>query len=235
VARGLEKRPTLLGLERALAQLEGTRGQQLGLIARTEQAIGEAKLQIASLRNTQAKEVAAELRDAQTKLGELEDRLRAAADIQGRTQIAAPQSGRVVNLRHYTPGGVVKPGEPLLDVVPQDDKLVIEARVSPLDIDTVHAGLDAEVKLTAFKQRRLPVLVGQVTSVSADALVDERTGQSFYTAQIELAADELARLNDIHLYPGMPAEVLVLTGARTPLEYFLDPLRDSFRRAFRED
>ncbi|MBM1174717.1 HlyD family type I secretion periplasmic adaptor subunit [Microvirga arabica] len=235
VGRGLEKLPRRLSLERALAQLEGAKGQQLGLIARTEQAIGEAKLQIASLRNAQANEVAAEIRDAQTKLGELEERVRAAADIQSRTTITAPAAGRIVNLRHFTPGGVLKGGEPLLDLVPSADKLVIEARVSPLDIDTVHAGLDAEVKLLAFKQRRLPVLNGKVTLVSADALMDERTGQAFYTAQIELAGDDLIRLRDVQLYPGMPSEVLVLTGQRTPMEYFLDPIRDSFRKAFRED
>lgn len=233
--RGLEKKPRLLALEKQRAQLEGYKGQQLGLIARAEQTIGETRLQIVGLRNAAVKDVTAELRDAQTQLAELDDKLRAAIDVQERTEIVAPQAGRVVKLRHFTSGGVLKPGEALLDVVPQHDKLIIDARVAPIDIDTVHPGLDAEIKLSAFKQRSLPVIIGKVLSVSADALSDDRTGQSFYVAQIELDAAELGRLKDVQLYSGMTAEVFILTGSRTALRYLLDPLFDSFRKAFRED
>ena len=233
--RGLEKKPRLLVLEKQFAQLEGVKGQQVGLMARAQQAIGETKLQIAGLGNNEAKEVTAELREVQAKLAEFDDKLRAAVDVQERTEILAPQAGRVVKLRHFTLGGVLKPGEPLLDVVPQLDKLVIDARVSPVDIDMVHPGLDAEVKLSAFKQRSLPIILGKVQSVSADALSDDRTGHTFYLAQIELEPAELRRLKGIQLYSGMTAEVLILTGKRTPLRYLLDPLSDSFRKAFRED
>ncbi len=187
------------------------------------------------LRNQRAAEIAAELRDAQTKLAELQDRLRAASDVRDRTDILAPQDGRIVSIRNVTPGGVVRPGEPIMDLVPVDDEMVIEAQISPLDIDTVHPGLAAEVKLTSYKQQRLPILIGEVVSVSADALTEERTGADYYLAEIQFTPKQLEILEDVRLYPGMPAEVLVVTGERTPFEYLAQPVRDSFRRALRED
>jgi HlyD family type I secretion membrane fusion protein len=130
---------------------------------------------------------------------------------------------------------VVKPGEPILEIVPRDDRLVIESQVQPHDIDGVRAGLPAEVRLLAYKQRRTPTLRGTVIYVSADALTNERTGQPYYAARIEIPPEELARLgNGAELYPGMPAEALIATGERTALQYLLDPVRDSFWRAFRE-
>lgn len=233
--RGYEKRPRLLALERELAKLNGDRGEQLGMIARAEQAIGEARLKIADLRNAQSKEVTAELRDVQIRLNELEDRLRVANDVQARTEILAPQAGRVVQLRHVTPGGIIRPGDAILDLVPINDEYVIEARISPLDIDTVHPGLDAEVRLTGLSQRRLPILLGKVVTVSADALTDERTGATYYLTEISLPLEQLPLSEDVQLHPGMPCDVLVVTGNRTPFEYFIDPIRDSFRKAFREE
>lgn len=233
--RGFETRSRMLSLERELAKVEGDRGEQLGLAARAEQSIGEAELQMVDLRNQRAAEIAAELRDAQTKLAELQDRLRAASDVRDRTDILAPQDGRIVSIRNVTPGGVVRPGEPIMDLVPVDDEMVIEAQISPLDIDTVHPGLAAEVKLTSYKQQRLPILIGEVVSVSADALTEERTGADYYLAEIQFTPKQLEILEDVRLYPGMPAEVLVVTGERTPFEYLAQPVRDSFRRALRED
>lgn len=232
--RGFEKRPRLLALERELAQLRGEQGEQIGLIASAEQSISEAKLQIADLKNTRRDEVNAELQETRTRISELADRLRAARDVETRTAILAPISGRIVQLRQVTAGGVVKPGEPILDIVPSDVELVIDARISPIDIDSVHAGLEAEVKLTAFKQRSLPILIGTVTSVSADALTDERSGASYYTAEVRLTEEQRKMLQGLELYPGMPADVLVMTGERTPLQYFVEPIQDSFHKAFRE-
>lgn len=235
VKKGIERRPRLLALQRELAKLQGDRGEQQGMIARSQQAIGETKLQIADLNNKRLSEVSAELRDTQTQLSELEERLRAAADVSRRTEILAPEAGRVVQLRHVTPGGVLRPGDPVLDLVPEEKKFVIEARVSPFDIDTVHAGLDAEIKLNSVKQRHLPILIGQVISVSADVLTDQRTGASYYMAEVNLPDQEVAKLEDVQLYPGMPVDVLIVTGNRTPLEYLVGPIQDSFHRAFRED
>jgi HlyD family type I secretion membrane fusion protein len=235
VALGFERRPRLLALQREAASLAGNRGQQLGLIAKAEQSIGEADMQRASLVSTRANEVATELRDAQTKLVDIEERLRAALHVQGRTEILTPQAGRIVNLRHFTAGGVLRAGEAIVDLVPLEDKLVIEARIQPLDIDSVHQGLPAEIRLSAFRQRRTPMLQGTVTHVSADSLTDERSGVGYYVAQVEIGADQMARTEGIKLYPGMPVEVMIVTGARTALDYFFEPVRDSFRRAFRED
>ncbi|MCQ0988465.1 HlyD family type I secretion periplasmic adaptor subunit [Jiella marina] len=232
--RGFEKRPRLLALERELAQLRGERGEQVGMIASAEQSISEAKLQIVDLKNTRRDEVSAELQQTRTKISELTDRLTAASDVETRTAIVAPISGRIVQLQQVTTGGVVKPGEPILDIVPSDVELVIDARISPLDIDSVHTGLEAEIKLMAFKQRSLPILLGTVTSVSADALTDERSGTSYYTAEVRFTEEQRKMLQGLELYPGMPADVLVLTGERTPLEYFIEPIEDSFNKAFRE-
>jgi multidrug efflux pump subunit AcrA (membrane-fusion protein) len=162
------------------------------------------------------------------------EKMRAAAEVQQRTDLRAPQSGKIVNLRYFTPGGVVKPGDPVLDIVPQDDNLVIESQVRPLDIESVHAGLPAEIRLIAYNQLNTPIVYGTVSYVSADTLIDERTGQSHYVADVELDLQALGRLKNVKLYPGMPAEVLIITGERTMLAYLLDPIRNSFSRAFRE-
>lgn len=234
VAQQLMPRPRLLALQRQASSLDGNRGEQLALIAKAEQGIGETQMEISALFDKRQTEVASELRDAQEKLANLEERLRAAEDVQHRTDVVAPQSGKIVNLRYFTVGGVVKPGEPILDIVPQDDKLVVQSEIRPLDIEAVHPGLPAEVRLTAFNQRRVPAVHGVVTYLSADKLVDENTHQPYYAASVEIDPQELARLKDVKLYPGMPVEVLITTGQRTLLQYLLDPVRESFARAFRE-
>ncbi|WP_202365722.1 HlyD family type I secretion periplasmic adaptor subunit [Mesorhizobium sp. L-2-11] len=232
--RGYEKRPRLMGLERELAQLKGDRGEQLGMIARAKQQILESHLQIADLRNAQSKEIEAELREVQTRMNELEDRLSAASDVQNRTEILAPHAGRVVQLRHVTTGGVIRPGDAILDLVPTSEEFVVEARISPLDIDSVRSGLDAEVRLLGLNQRSLPILLGKVASVSADVLTDQRSGERYYLAEISFPEEQLHRMSGINLYPGMPTDVLVVTGQSTLMGYFLEPVRDSFRKAFRE-
>jgi HlyD family secretion protein len=234
VAKGLERRPRLLALQREAASLQGNHGLQVGLIAKSEQAIGEARLQMENLQEERDEEVAGDLRDTEEKLAELGEKLRQAQENKRRTEIRAPQAGRVVNLRHFTLGGVVKPGEVLLDIVPQGEKMVIDAQIQPIDIDEVHAGLPAKIRLTAFKQRTTPTLPGVVLTVSADSFTDEKTGRTYYTASIEIAPEALSRLADVKLYPGMPAEAIIVTGSRTALEYFIDPIRQSFWRAFRE-
>jgi HlyD family type I secretion membrane fusion protein len=141
----------------------------------------------------------------------------------------------VVGLHFFTIGGVIDPGAPILDIVPESDRLIVEARVSPLNIDVVHPELPAQVRLTAFKQRRTPTVGGRVLQVSADRVVDDKTGSAYYKAEIRIDPAELARLKGVSLYPGMPAEVLIQTGERTFADYLLRPILDSFARAFRED
>jgi len=168
------------------------------------------------------------------ELAEVAENLRAAGDVAQRTKVLAPESGKVVNLRYFTPGGVVKAGDSMLDLVPQDDDLLIESQVRPIDIESIHPGLRSEVRLIAYNQQTTPVIYGTVNYVSADTLTNERTGQSYYVARVKLDPRELDLANKIRLYPGMPAEVLIITGKRTMLTYLLQPLRDSFSRAFRE-
>ena len=171
-------------------------------------------------------------------LGEVAERLAAAEDALARTVVAAPSAGTVVGLRYRTPGGVVAPGAAILDIVPDGDALLIDARVPPLEIEAVHEGLPAQVHLSAYRQRTLPRIEGVVQHVSADRLVDETTGEAYILARIAVdaaALDELSAVagETLELLPGMPAEVMILTGERTALDYMLAPLVDSFRRSFR--
>jgi HlyD family secretion protein len=227
--RGLERKPRLLSIQRDIATVEGQRGEQLSRIAKAGQGIGEMKMQRADLINKQRSEVATELRDVQTKLADNEEKLRAATDIHKRIEIVAPEAGKITNLRHFTLGGVVKPADPILDLVPMDDTLVIETQLRPLDIEEIHPDLPAEVRLTAYKQRRTPTVHGVVTYVSADAMTNEKTGQPYYVARVEVP-----QATNLALAPGMPAEVMIVTGKRTALAYLLDPINDSFARAFHE-
>jgi HlyD family secretion protein len=235
VEKGLERRDRLRALQRQLAELRGRLGQLRGDIAKAQQTIGETRLQIIDLDNRRAEEVVRDLRDAQARIADLEEKERAAEDVLRRRDVLAPVGGSVVNLKTVTPGGVVAPGDTLMEIVPQDDKLTIRAKVRPTDIDSVHAGLPAKVDLTAFKARVTPRLDGELVYVSADSLYDEQAKAEYYDARIEVDRRELERYEHVHLYPGMPVRAMVVTGERTLLEYLVQPVLDSFTRAFRED
>ena len=235
VAQGLERRPRLLALQRSKAEIEGALAQNRAAIARAEQGIGEAELQILTLRVERADEVAAELNQVQTELLTLEERLSASNDVLRRLEVTAPIGGTVMGLRFHSADGVVGPGEAIADIVPFDEDLLVDARVSPLDIDVVRPGLVAQVHLSAYPQRNLPRIEGTVRQVSADSFVDETTGQSYYLARVEVDRERLASLDqDIDLLPGMPAEVMIYTGERTVLDYFADPVISTVRRSMRE-
>lgn len=234
VTKGLERRPRLQSLEREHARLRGQRDQETGAIARARQQIGEAEFEIVGLESEYQTEVSAELRDVQTRMADLRERMASAADVLSRMVVTAPMSGIVVDMQYFTTGGVVAPGRPILDIVPQDDTLIVEARLRPNDVDAVNRGQGANVHFTGLKARTTPMLQGEVIYVSPDSLADERSGQHFYTARVAIPADQLARLNGQTLTPGMPADVVIVTGERTALQYFVQPLTDSFRHAFRE-
>jgi HlyD family type I secretion membrane fusion protein len=235
VGKGLERKSRLLSLRREAAELAGSRGEHTAEIARAEQAIGETGLEMLNLADRLAAEVAEALQEVQGELAGIEEELHAAKDVLRRREIRAPIPGTVMGLQFFTDGGVIEPGVPILDVVPRGEKLVIEAQVSPLDIDTVKPGLPAQVRLTAFKQRRTPTLDGRVVQVSADRVADEQAGVVYYKADVEIDPTELARLEGVALYPGMPAEVLIQTGERTLADYLFAPILDSFARALREE
>ena len=233
VKKGLEGKQRLLALERRKAQIEGGRALNKARIARVGQRIGETRLLIAEIENERMNEVVAELREVEAGMSDLRERTSAARYVLSRTRITAPVAGTVVNLRVFTRGGVIGDGDALLDIVPAGEELVIEARVELTDIDTVYPDLAAQVRLTAFSHLTTPILSGTVIQVSADRLVDQRTGAPYYEARVVLDRGQSA-LADLKLQPGMPAEVMILTGKRTAIDYLLKPIVTSFRRALRE-
>ena len=236
VDQGLERLPRLLALQRAEAEIQGEMARNAAAIARAEQSIGETELQMMTIETQRLDELNEQLTEIRSQLIELGERLRASEDVLSRTVITAPVSGIVVNMRFHTVGGVIGPGEPILDIVPRDDDMLIDARVSPIDIDVVHQGLTAQVVLSAYKQRNLPRIDGTVRTVSADSLLDEVTGQPYFLARVEVPHEQLQGLDeDISLSPGMPAEVMIMTGERTALDYILEPFVDTLRRSFREN
>jgi len=234
LAKGNAAKPRLYGLQRQDAELEGRRGEYLANIARAEQSITEAEMEIINARNGYEKDIATELREVQTNIPTYAEKLQAAEDVLRRIVITAPQAGIVTGLAVHTKGGGVSPGATLMEIVPQDDRLIVEARVSPHDIDEVHAGLEARVRLSAYKSRRVPILEGTVQSVSADKFIDQMTRESYYTARLRLDDAELKKLDNVVLTPGMPADVLIVTGERTFLSYLLSPLSDGMFRGLRE-
>ncbi|WP_274627101.1 HlyD family type I secretion periplasmic adaptor subunit [Arvimicrobium flavum] len=235
VSSGLQTRARLLLLEREQAEIEGRIGETLAQISRAEQAIGESMAMILKLESDEQTEIAQALHTTQAGIFELLERSQAANDVLARTIVRAPVAGTVTNLRLHTRGGVVAAGEPLMELVPRQDRLIVLAQVKPEDIDLVRAGLDARVRLLAYKHRRVPPVEGVVTYVSADRVVDKATDQSFYLARVRIDEASLRALPDVEMMPGMPAEVMIKTGTFTIAHYVLRPLFESFNRAFRED
>ena len=234
LAQGNVPRNEVLAYERKLAELGGEKGRFKSNVARAEQGIGEARLRIAQLLKSAREEVVAELRQVQERVFGLEERLISAREVLGRTEIRAPTSGIVMGLRFHTTGGVIAPGHEILQVVPVGDRLVIEAHIDPIDIDDVAVGQQATVRLTAFKLRATPIIVGTLINLSADRLVDEHSGTPYYLARIEVSKEQLASIGNLQLQPGMPVEALIKTGSRTALGYMLSPFTDSINLAFRE-
>ncbi|MGE0753607.1 MAG: HlyD family type I secretion periplasmic adaptor subunit [Alphaproteobacteria bacterium] len=238
VEKGYASRPQLLALQRQREELEGNRGQYISSIAKARQSITEAELQIANLKNEFSTEVADELKDAQAQIADLEEKLRATSDVLDRTVITAPYEGVVTGLQHHTVGGVIAPGTSIMDIVPQEEQLIVEAQVSPTDIDVVEEGLDTRIVFSAYKTRSMPRLTGTVTQVSADAFSDAHGPMptSYYRVKVEVNQDELKRLDKrVRLYPGMPVEVYIHTGSRSFLGYLFAPVTASLHKAFRED
>jgi HlyD family secretion protein len=234
VGQGLGRLPELLALQRAVASLEGNIEDLNGQIDRANAAISESRKQIQSTIDQRTQEASGEQRDVRARLAETEEKLRAAADVATRREILAPDTGTLVNQKVFTVGAVLRPGDPIFDLIPDQDRLVAEVNVQPMDIDVVYPGLQAEVRLPAFKQRLVPFLHGHVTWVAADVTVNEQSRQQYYRAYVLIDPDQLAHLPNVFLTPGMPVEAHVQTGQRTFFRYVTQPLRDSFARAFRE-
>ncbi len=231
--KGLVPKPRLLALERAHAELDGRVADLLGRIARNREAMTAVTIQIGDLNAVRQKEIATDLEAVEKEVADLEQRLTGLQHVLQRTLIRAPQDGVVVNLQIFTPGGVIRGGEPIMEIVPGSDALVVDAKVSPMDIDSVHAGLTARLRLSAYKQRSTPTVQATVVDVSADRLTDQ-AGNTFYTARLRIDPGELERLPFVRLAPGMPVDAMILTGERTALDYLLAPITDNFAHALRE-
>jgi membrane fusion protein, type I secretion system len=225
-------------LQRDQTRLQGERGQLIADIARARGKISETELQIIQLDQDFRTEVLKDLRETQGKIAELKERVTAAEDQLKRVDLRAPQAGTVHQLAVHTVGGVISNGETIMQIVPRADELVVEAKVAPFDIDQVGTGAMAAVRILSGNQRTNPTITSRVTRVSADVARDQQNStqpaQPYYTVRVALPAEEVARLKDIELVPGMPAEVFIQTHERTPLQYLLKPLQEQIARTFRE-
>lgn len=224
----------LNALEREVARLEGERSQLTGLIAQTRGKVAEIALQIIQIDQDLRSEVGKDLIETRSKLSELAERKTAAVDQLNRIDIRAPQSGRVHQLSVHTVGGVIAPGEQIMTIVPDSDALVVEVKVAPRDIDHVHIGQAATMRFAAFNQKSTPEIDGEISMVSADLTQDQRSGTSYYTARVALKLEEVARLGQAKLVPGMPVDVFIKTPGRTALSYLTKPLWDQAERAMKE-
>jgi HlyD family secretion protein len=224
----------LTTLERDSARLNGERAQYIASRAQAKGKITETELQIIQVDKDMVSEVSKDLRETNDKIGELIERKVTAEDQLRRVDIRAPQDGMVLQSTVHTVGGVVTAGDTLMLIVPQADDLQVEAKVNPVDIDKLQVGQKTLLRLSAFNQRTTPELNGVVSRVSPDVTTDQRTGQSYYTIRVSMPAEEVARLGDVKLIPGMPVEAFVQTGDRTMLSYLMKPLHDQLMRAFRE-
>jgi HlyD family type I secretion membrane fusion protein len=233
--QGLVAATRINPLQRTLSELTGRVGSLDADLARLTVANEEIRLQTDQVMRRGAEEASHKLTDARVRLAEAREKLRMADDVLTRTEVRAPRAGRVVGSKVHTVGAVVKPGETLMEIVPEDDDLIVTAKVSPMDVNSLHPGMDAEVRLPSFKGRRTPVTIGEVKSIAADTLRDDISQQQFYALRVSVRASGFSEAVRKKLRPGMPAEVVVATGERTVLAYLLQPLTDSMRSGFREE
>jgi len=224
----------LNSLEREATRLSGERGQLIASTAQLKGKIAELQLQIIQVDQDLSSEVAKEMREIDAKIGEFVERKVSALDQLKRTDIRSPQDGTVFQSTVHTVGGVIPAGEPVMLIVPEADKLMVEAKVSPQDIDKVQFGQSAALRFSTFNMRTTPEIFGSVSQISADITTDQRTNQSYYTIRIAMSAEEIARLGDVKIVPRMPVEAFVKTGDRTVMSYLMKPLTDQMNRAFRE-
>ncbi|BCI71931.1 type I secretion membrane fusion, HlyD family protein [Sphingomonas sp. S17] len=236
---GYVSRNTVRAIERSIQQLEGADADYSSRSAAAREQIGQTRAQMVQTRRRQVEEAATALRDTQFQLNEMLPKWAAARDQLARTEIRAPVSGRVVGLRVFTVGGVIQAGQPILDIVPDAAPLIVRANFAPGDIDGVIAGRPAEVKFLSLHDRGLPILAGTVRSVSADSLRDEASGRSYFTAEIAVPREQIARIAEVRggdtgIRAGVPVAVTVPLRPRSALQYLLDPLTETFARSFHE-
>ncbi len=234
--KGYERKTRVVELEVQAADLDGRASELDAKVAEAAQLGAAARLEIATTNTERQSQINAEMQEAQLALAEISDQLASARNILDRVEIRAPESGLVTELRFHTIGSTIGAGEPIVDLVPDDDSMIVEARVPPRNIDSLYVGLPVRVRLTAYNQRTLPPLDGELQYVSADQQIDERTGDPYFVARVSIDPEAIANApEEVQLHPGMPAEVVIVTGERRVIDYLAAPLIDSMGRAFKEE
>ena len=231
---GFADKIRLRELERNHSVLKGEGAELVATISSTEMQIGETQLQILQTNNEFQSEVVNQLGEVQTSLKDARERTTALHDVVNRTVVRAPVSGVVNSMQYHTIGAVIGPGNPIADIVPQSDELVVEARVSPVDIDRVTIGQEATIRFSAFSSS-VPTIFGTVLGVSADAMVDQQTGMPYYMARVQVTPEGMTELGGLALVPGMPAEVFIASGSRTFFQYVMKPFSNALARSLIED
>lgn len=234
LSQGFSDKQKLRELERAVATLEGEAAELSANISSTEVQIGETRLQIIQTEHEFHNDVVNQLGETQTGLNDSNERVNALGDIVRRTVVRAPVAGIVTGMQFHSVNGVIGPGTPIASIVPQNEELIVEAQVSPNDIDRVALGMEATIRFSAFGSS-VPTITGKLINLSADRLVDEQTGMPYYQSQIEVTEEGRADLGNLVLLPGMPAEVFITTGSRTFLQYLFKPFTNALARTFIED
>jgi epimerase transport system membrane fusion protein len=232
---GFADKLRLRELERNYASFSGESAELAATISSTQMQIGETRLQILQENMVFRTEVVDLLGQTQTQLKDVQERVNALQDIVNRTVIRSPVDGIVNGMQVHTEGGVISPGTQIAEIVPSSDELIVEASISPLDIDRVAVGQDATIRFPSFSSKTVPTVYGNVISVSADSFVDENTGASFYTTIIQVTPEGMSDLGNLVLVPGMPADVYITTGSRTFLEYLIKPLTNVVANSFNEE
>ncbi|MGA8169361.1 MAG: HlyD family type I secretion periplasmic adaptor subunit [Methylocystis sp.] len=234
LAKQLVPTQRVFAMERERTRLEGLIGKAISDVAKAQGAISEMGIQISQLQQKFKEDVATALLDVRQKIGDYRQRSIVAQDVLRRVEVTSPRSGTVQNLKVWTLGQVVRAGEPLLDIVPLDERLIVQAQFSPADIDIVHQGQKAEIRFPAFHSRTMPLMMGQLESVSRDRLMDEATKQPYYLGIVSINKVDVPDEYRSRLRPGMPAEVIVASGERTVLTYLVSPLSSTIRKTFIE-
>ena len=234
LAKGLTQAASVSGIQGQLAQAQGRAGELKAALAEAAGRITEIKIEITGLATQQREEAEAELRDVIARELELAERQRSLSERIARLDIRAPAAGIVLELQVTTPSSVIRPAEPLMYVVPQDRPLLVAVRVAASHVDEIRPGQEVRLVFSSLPTRTTPELSGRVTLVSADALIDERSGAAFFRTEIAIDPEEMQRLEGVKVVPGMPVDAFIRTADRTPLSYFLKPFTDYFRKALRE-
>ena len=237
-AKGFASTNRIRALERAREELRGREAGMTAEMARAGEGLGETRMQSISIRSSTLEEVANELRETQTRLSEVLPKLVAAREQLQRARVRAPATGNVVGLNVFTIGGVVAPGQTLMEIVPDNRSLVIQAQVAPADADDIYLGQKTQVRFLSVSDHTFPLLPGKVRTISADSFTDKNTGRSYFSAEIEVAPQDLAKVSSAighgQLRPGLPVELVLAVRKRTALQYLLEPLTSNFWRSLRE-